>query len=295
MSAAGDRRDDIVAIGDGEVVVEVLPRLGARLHRLVAFGHDLLWTPDELDAYGDEPFAWGGYLMAPWCNRADPATVQLGARRATFTPNFVDGTAIHGLVHDRPFERDGEASWRIEVGPGGWPWRHQVRVDYEVVDRTLQVRLTVRNDDTDPMPAGIGFHPWFRAPVEVEIPARSMYPSNLTSEPEPRPVDARHDQRSGGPLHDGVDATWTDLSDRRLRLCWPEPGVSAEVTWSPEARYVVAAAPGGMGATAVEVQTHGPNGIRRTLSGEPGALDWLAPEDELTVILRYAFGRDDLG
>lgn len=39
--------DALLAIGDGPIRLELLPAVGARLHRLEVFGHDLLRTPDD--------------------------------------------------------------------------------------------------------------------------------------------------------------------------------------------------------------------------------------------------------
>ena len=57
-----DRADDMgseVRIGGERLEVVVLPGLGARLHRLRAFGHDLLLSPDDLATYERDPFMWG--------------------------------------------------------------------------------------------------------------------------------------------------------------------------------------------------------------------------------------------
>ena len=50
--------------------VVLLPELGARIHRIRAFGHDLLRTPPDPRDHAADPFFWGAYPMAPWCNRA---------------------------------------------------------------------------------------------------------------------------------------------------------------------------------------------------------------------------------
>ena len=61
--------EQIVLRGDGVELV-VLPGIGARIHRLRVDGADLLRTPVDPATHRDDPFFWGAYLMAPWCNRA---------------------------------------------------------------------------------------------------------------------------------------------------------------------------------------------------------------------------------
>jgi hypothetical protein len=51
------------------------------------------------------------------------------------------------------------------------------------------------------------------------------------------------------------------------------------------------AAPRDPEATAVEVQSHAPDGLRRLLNGEPGALDLLPPGAELAIEMTITVSR----
>jgi aldose 1-epimerase len=283
--------DEIVRLGGDDVSVEIIPAIGARIHRLVAFGHDLLRTPPSVAAHRREPFFWGGYLMAPWCNRAPAGRVPVGGRVLVLEANFPDGTAIHGLVHDRPWAPDGEAGWRIDVPTGRWPWRFAARFRCSVDARRVLIELAVENHDDVAMPAGIGWHPWFRAPIEVTIPAAAVYESNVASSPAPVGVAGEFDRRTGGHLPVGVDATWTDLETQDVVLHWPHLGMRASVRLSDSVGFVVAAAPPDLAAVAVEPQTHGPDGIRRLIEHEPGAPTWIEPGAALTARIELTFSQ----
>ena len=54
----------MLTLASESLEVEVLPELGARLHRLRAFGRDVLVTPPDLPTYEREPFLVG--LRTPW-------------------------------------------------------------------------------------------------------------------------------------------------------------------------------------------------------------------------------------
>jgi galactose mutarotase-like enzyme len=97
-----------------DLEVTALPGVGCRLHRVRAFGVDLLRTPETPARHAEEPFFWGAYVMAPWTNRADPGPMTIAGRRVDLVPNFPDGTAIHGLVADGSWERTDETAFRIE-------------------------------------------------------------------------------------------------------------------------------------------------------------------------------------
>src|SRR5512141_1103186 len=92
-----------VTFADGPIEPELLPGIGARLHRLRAFGHDLLRTPDDPSVHLRDPFRWGAYVMAPWCNRIAATPVTVDGELVALLPNFEDGTAIHGQVSTAPW------------------------------------------------------------------------------------------------------------------------------------------------------------------------------------------------
>lgn len=273
--------------------VVVLPELGGRLHRLRAFGMDLLRTPADPGQHADDPFFWGAYVMAPWCNRVQPGPMRIGGRTVDLAPNFFDGSAIHGQVSARPWQVRADGSLRVTGGGGGdgWPWPYEV-VATATVDGpalTLGYRLTNRSDE--PMPAGLGLHPWFRRPVTVRVPAKAVYRANAGSRPHPEPVAGAHDLHIAHVPDDNLDATWTTLSTPRIELSWPDTEVAATIDVEAERVLVAIATPADLDAVAVEPQTHAPDGLRRLANGEPDPLVLVAPGGTLRLGLRIAFIR----
>src|SRR5512140_1824404 len=179
--------------------------------------------------------------MAPWCNRIAAGRTAVAGRVVDLPASFPDGTAIHGQVSRRAWDDVGEGRFRIAGGGDGWPWPYEVeqrvRIDGPVL--VLDLRLTNRADD--PMPGGIGFHPWFRKPVRVAIAAASVHPSNVASEARPVPVSGPFDRRRLGELPDGVDATWADLGDPPVVLAWPDAGIRATLSITAPTRFITAA------------------------------------------------------
>ena len=284
-------------IGDGPIEAVVLPEVGARLHRLRAFGHDVLRTPADPGEHVRDPFFWGAYVMAPWCGRIAPGPVEVGTRRIALESNFPDGSAIHGQVYARRWdggpERGSVGAFRIEAGGDAWPWTYEVTTRFEVVGTTLRIQMGLTNRTADPMPAGLGIHPWFRRPLEVAIRGEAVYASNVASrpDPEPVPVSGALDLREVGPMADDLDATWAGLARTPVELRWPDARIRASMRIAAPTSYVVAASPGYLDAIAVEPQTHAPQGIRRMLDGAPGGLAMLAPGATLDIGVELAFER----
>ncbi len=293
MDASGTMSvERTIRIGSEELELELLPELGGRLHRLRAFGADLLRTPDDPRAYREEPFFWGGFVMAPWCNRIDAEPTLIDGRTVALEPNFADGSAIHGQVQALAWEVAGDGVLRVAAGGDGWPWRYVVEQRVAVGGATLRLSLALTNASDGPMPAGIGIHPWFLRPLEIRVAAEAAFHTNRGSSAEPSPVAGEYDLRSLRQVPPNLDATWRTATDEPILLRWPGLGVSASLRARAPGDFLCMASPTGIGAVAVEPQTQAPDGLRRLLRGEPGGLARLAPGDQLQLDLQLELGRD---
>lgn len=288
------RPTELVVRSD-ELEVVLLPELGGRIHRLRAFGADLLRTPPDPAHHADDPFFWGAYVMAPWCNRAQTGPVAVAGRTVDLQANFADGSAIHGQVYARPWHVRADGSLHVMGGDGdGWPWPYEVvaRVTVEGPVLTCEYRLVNLSDG--PMPAGIGLHPWFRRPVALRIPAEAVYASNTGSAPDPIPVAGASDLRVARVPDSDLDGTWTGLAAQRIELAWTPAGIGATIDVEAARTLVAVATPAHLDAIAVEPQTHAPDGLRRLEDGEPDALALLSPGESLSLTVRIAVERVSL-
>lgn len=290
---------EAISLRSDSLEAVLLPELGARLHSLRAFGHDLIRTPDDPATHARDPFFWGAYPMAPWCNRAPAGRSAVAGRSIELTPNFGDGSAIHGLVSSRSWLVRADGSFEVDwAGRGtGWPWAFALYLAaaLEREALTLEYRLVNRSDA--PMPAGLGVHPWFRRPLEVRIPADAVYETNTASTAESRPVGGPFDLRSPTEPAPGLDATWSGLREPIVELGWPALGVRARIeaeSWATSAGsggiLVALANPDALDAIAVEPQTHGPDPIRRLVEREPDAPLLLPAGGELGLRLTFRLG-----
>ena len=282
--------DELLTIADGPIEVELLPAVGARLHRLRAFGHDLLRTPDDPGEHARDPFGWGAYVMAPWCNRISAVPTLVGDRLVSLAPNFTDGTAIHGQVSAARWEVEADGSCTITAGGDGWPWPYRCSLQVSVANATLRMELAVINLADAPMPAGLGLHPWFRRPLEMRVTAHTVVPSNIDPEATATPVDGLWDLRGGGAVPDDLDATWLAPSDPAIELRWPRLGVATKVHLTSSAGACIAvASPSTLDAVAIEPQTHAPQGLRRFLRRESAGMHAIGPGEALQLAIEMAF------
>ena len=111
--------------------------------------------------------ALAGSVMAPWPNRLEDGTWQLGDREFTATINDDDGhNANHGLAFDKQFAvaSQTESSLRLELNlfdEQAYPFSVLLSVTYLLQNTGLEVELEAKNLSNDVVPIAFGMHPYF--------------------------------------------------------------------------------------------------------------------------------------
>jgi aldose 1-epimerase len=154
---------------------------GGRLASFVVDGRELLVTE------GLGQFAWGSFPMAPFAGRVRDGAFSFRGRRWQLAIEMPPH-AIHGTVLDRPWRALDDRTIGTELG-SGWPFAGRVVQHFELEAGRLRFRLEIHADE--PMPASIGWHPWFlrqppavagspstvplTSPLELDLDAGAMY------------------------------------------------------------------------------------------------------------------------
>jgi aldose 1-epimerase len=161
-----------------EVAVDL--EAGGRIASFVVDGYQLLVTD------GPSAMSWGSFPMAPYAGRVRDGRFAFRGLQH-YLPIRMEPHAIHGTVLDRPWRAIDDRTIATELGPS-WPFAGRAIQRFELDVGRFTSRLEVHADE--PMPASIGWHPWFRrvprpvdghrarAPieaVELELHARAMF------------------------------------------------------------------------------------------------------------------------
>jgi aldose 1-epimerase len=254
------------------------PARGGRLASVLVGGRELLIGPQGAD---DRSMGWGCYLMAPWPGRL--AAGRLLFRGETYQLRRNHGRhAIHGVVFDRPWDAvalgPAEVSLVCSFDPAAWPFGGAVR--QTVALDNGGVTLTAEIVAERPMPAALGWHPWFRRVAQdatLRVNAdRFLETWQMIPTGEVVPVGGRTDLRRGPRLgsrrldhaYVGVRGPSTiDWPDRTLTIEHEPPLSVVTVFTRPQ-------------AICVEPQTAWPNalGLRDDDSRAAGAVTLRAGE-----------------
>lgn len=167
----------------------VITEVGAGLRAFEVAGVPYLQTYPEDQA----PPMGSGAVLVPWPNRvAGGAWTWQGRTQRLAVTEPARNNAIHGLVRRKPWQVEAHAENRISLGTDipaedGWPVPLRTTIEYTLDRRGLTVRHTVRNTGDQPVPFGVGTHPYPRAghsavtDCELRLAASTVQPLDPTT------------------------------------------------------------------------------------------------------------------
>jgi aldose 1-epimerase len=201
------------------------------------------------------------FPLVPFANRIRGGTFECDGRTITLTPNMPgDRSPLHGQgwLSAWSVESADERSARLTFRhPGGeWPWTYDARQVFTLDDDGLAVELACRNLSAEPMPCGLGLHPYF--PCNRDTRLDTMVEVVWTIDADVLPV-ARESASGRYGLEDraicgqGLDNGYDGWSGT-ARIVWPDRGLALELTSPDASRFQVFSPPEGDFFVAEPVQ-----------------------------------------
>ncbi len=258
----------IVKIGDEIDGVSIDTSAGGRLASWVMAGRERLLVEP---AVGVAPaLGWGCYVMAPFVGRVQRGLVDWGGRKVRLRLNG-GRHSIQGAVFDSEWTVTSRTAASVSLScpldPNKWPFRGTVTQRIAIARGLMRFEAEIAADE--PMPAAVGWHPWFRNPgghlcVAVQSDTSLALKPDLIPTGELIPVDRRTDLRAGPSLaghrlddvyaavRSPVVVTWPDIE---LTVSFARPVGVVAVRTHPQ-------------AVAVELATAWPDSIRLAGAGQ---------------------------
>lgn len=296
-----------ITLEHGDLRVVADPDLGCSLLAFVLRreGHSLPLMPNVHLGLSELRFA--SFVMAPYSNRVENGRFTFAGR--AYELGNAENHAIHGDVRARSWLVEDRTPARLEARftsanheDVNWPWPFEVWTEIALEGDRLLQRLRLHNRGDDPMPAGIGWHPYFSrqltpddAEVRLCFSVGKAYPdangTRLPSGP-PRPLQLNEDFRQEKSLDPGnfLDTCFTGY-DGGGYIHWPGSGVRLDFQCTRTCSHLILYNPEGTPHFAVEPVTNANNGVNLLASGDPTAGTRVlepgqALEAELALVVR---------
>lgn len=120
---------------------------------------------------GADPRALASFPLVPFCNRVSDARFAFGNRNVELFAVDGEPHALHGdgwtTRWDVAESTESSAILTLTRPAGIWPWRYRAWQNFTLGDNRLTIELGVTNLSDEPMPAGLGIHPYFERPAKL--------------------------------------------------------------------------------------------------------------------------------
>jgi aldose 1-epimerase len=224
-----------------------------------------------------EPLAAAAFALVPYSNRIREGRFSFRGREVVLPLNRLpERHSIHGHGWQaawRPLEvRTHEAILEFGHAAGAWPWAYRATQHFVLAPASLSVALTLRNESDSPMPAGLGWHPYFprtpRTTITADVQAiwstdAEVMPTSLAP-PRPDTDPARGVMVDAVPL-DNCFVGWR----RRAVIEWPESGMRLVMTADAPLDFLVVYTPPGRPFFCVEPVSHVTDAFNLAEAGRP--------------------------
>jgi aldose 1-epimerase len=164
-----------VTLAAGRLRLELNPSVGGSISAFEWIGDDCATailrkcnSPSEnvLDA--------ASFPLVPYVNRIRGGVFTFRGQEVRLAPNMAgDPSPLHGQGWLNPWrvehagEQQAVLSYRHTAAE--WPWEYEARQEFALDEQGLSVVLTCRNLSDQPMPCGLGQHPYFPCGPETVI------------------------------------------------------------------------------------------------------------------------------
>jgi aldose 1-epimerase len=146
---------------------------------------------------------------------------------------------------------------RFRHPAGEWPWDYEARQEFTLDDRGLSLRLTCRNLSDDPMPCGLGQHPYFPCGPTTRLDTQTTHAWTIDEHVLPVeqvPAEGRYDLRDRLVCGQALDNGWGGW-DGSARMTDPDWPFTLEMS-SAEAKFFQLYSPPNGGIFVAEPVTH---------------------------------------
>lgn len=254
---------ELLKLGAGPLELLLAPTAGgaiARFDRVVdGERHPVL---RGCDGVPESILDAGSFPLVPFVNRVRGGAFTFRGREIALVPNHPgDPSPLHGQGWKAPWEvrsaGEADAELVFRHRPGEWPWAYEALQRFALDSAGLSLSLSCRNLSQEPMPCGLGQHPYFPCTPETRLATRVTHVWIIDEQVLPVekiPATGRYDLNDRPACGQDLDHGFGGWGGS-ARIWTPGTGLEVEMS-SPTAGFFQLYSPAGGGLFVAEPVTH---------------------------------------
>jgi aldose 1-epimerase len=285
----------------GDMALDLVPEIGGGIACFRMGVIDLMRSASPADLAARNPRQLASFPLFPYSNRVVNGRFIFNSQIHPLALNSAPHPhTLHGNSWQRP--------WKVETarpsyahlvfdhdpardGAESWPFAYRAAQVFRMEANLLELTMTVRNQDTRPMPAGFGLHPYFPRTPDVRLTATMNGVWRNTPDMQPvehTAVPPEWDFSKGRLISEvTVDNCFTGWGGKAL-IEWPARHRGLSIEASPEFGNLVVFVPPKQDFFCVEPVSNVNDGFNKLARGEPGTgVAVLQPGETLAGTVRF--------
>ena len=203
-----------VRLRAGNLLLELSPSIGGSISAFERFeGEQPIPILRRCNRPLQNVLAAASFPLVPFVNRIRGGEFRFRGRDVRLAPNMADDPSpLHGQGWlnrwrmDHETERSAKLSFHHEAGE--WPWDYEARQEISLDARGLSIGLSCHNRSGEPMPCGLGLHPYFPCGPQTRIDTQVSVAWTIDDRVLPVdkvPAEGRYDLRDRLVCGQGLD------------------------------------------------------------------------------------------
>lgn len=246
----------------------------------------------EKEQTAANPLEFSCFPLVPYSNRIRNGHFHWEGKAISLPNNWKGGPhPIHGHGWKTPWEvvEGGDDFLTMEYvhPPDAWPFGYRARQRFDLSLDALKIELELQNQGATPMPAGLGFHPYFPRTPKCRVFAgiQQVWLTDAEIMPTERVTPPQQWRLDKGLLVEetALDHVFTEWN-RTAVIHWPERNARLWITAEGPLNFLVVFSPQGQDFFCVEPVSHCTDAFNLAEKGDPGTGTLsVAPGESLAV------------
>jgi len=284
----------MINLGFDDLTLRLNPELGGSVESFLQGNTPILRSALPGPA---SPLNQAAYPLVPFSGRIDHGQFDFDGRSVTLPSNMPpEPHAIHGQGWQSAWQvkshHDHVATIVFDYSGSDWPWRYRAEQTFELSAGALNLTMRLQNLANTPMPAGLGWHPFFpKDDAQLTANVELIWPNGSDAISQP-PIYSNEVEmlNSGIPVRDlALDNAFTATS-AGTQMRWGRCSRTISLQATDNLGHLIIYTPTEEDFFCVEPVSHAPNSLNSALPSSVTGAKVLSTNQTMTARIKLSLG-----